>query len=66
MQMIEKALQNMKTEVEEKVNSAAIQNATIQKIITDAFTEIDRLRYATFVISLFSAWASWSRNEIWL
>ena len=29
-------------------------------------TEFDRLRYATFIPSLFSAWASWSKLQIWL
>ena len=29
-------------------------------------TEYDRLRYATFIPSLFYAWASWSKLQIWL
>ena len=36
MQMIKKALQAMTTKVEEIVLSAAVQNATIQKVVDDA------------------------------
>ena len=41
-----------------------------EKVLKDFFihspTEFDRLRYATFIPSLFSAWASWSKLQIWL